>query len=246
MKRLLFICLILTIATTIFAFDELWEQAAELQRNSIGRVPGKTTMTTKFPMGQGEIEIVISHKPDENGKIKMELISTEVKGMEDEELKAKVLEGMTSQLKAGFAKADSLIDAKESVGESILDDEENIFLETDKKKLTVKRTKETKGINRNPCVAYDVTYSPTGKRVDSQFGKVWLNSNTGAPVLVELQVPNASIEIKRTDVKRYYKYDKNSNTNVVDSEITTVEVEYGGMVIKQEATEKYGDFWTKQ
>jgi len=234
MKRFILLCLILAIVTTIFAFDDLWQQAAEIQRNSKGRVPGKTTITQKFPMGQGELVVVLAHTMGEDGKIVNEVLSTSINGTDvDDEMKsdlAKVREAITEQL-------------SQSTDED--DDKDDLFLETDKKKLTVKRTKETKGINRNPCVAYDVTYSPTGKRVDSQFGKVWLNSNTGAPVLVELQVPNASIEIKRTDMKSYYKFDKNTNTNIVDSVNTVVEVEMMNMSFKQELVMKFSDYWTK-
>jgi len=267
MKRLLCICIIVAIASTVLAFDELWQRAVEIQRNSATRVPGKIETTIKMPLSQGEVELVYSQRIDENNEIINELIYSDVKGVKDEKKRQKMLDDLqnkssgsnstininiteeddeSSEIVNELMSSDSLsVDNEEGEVEFKTSGEsaEQLFLEKDINKISVKRLKKTKTINGIPCVAYDVTYSPTGIKEDTQSGRVWLNTTIGAPVYTELQIPSGSANAKIFQ-KTYFKYDESTNTNVTDSFTNTINISLFLIIrFKQETVIKYSEYF---
>jgi len=277
MKRLLCVCIILSIVSTVLAFDELWQRAVEIQRNSETRVPGKIETNIIFPMSLAVIDLVFSQTVDENNELVSELVYADAKGkaVKDEQAKQKMLDGFKSKSSGSNATIEINLTEDDDEGDDIIGElisadgdvadgaeevqelpeeisvqtsgssSEKLFLETDSNKITVKRLKKTKKINGIPCVAYDVTYSPSGEKEDLQSGRVWLNSTTGAPVLTEMQIPSSSKEVKRTDLITYFKYEASTNTNVVDYFTLTVKINVLLILtFKHETTVKQSEYFT--
>ena len=209
MKRFILVMLIISFVYSAFAFDELWQRAQEVAENSWRLVPGLTTMQMSFRTGRNEMDNMgfvarISHGLAEDNTIYSELLSVVDRdpnsSINSDDVDLTDLESIQE-----FREFRELIS---QMGKDMIPEREGMFFETNTRNLTVRRTRQERRVNRRDCQAFDVRYSPTGKRADRVEGTVWIDIERGVPVLAEMQIP--MLDQKRS-TNIHYAFDARTN-----------------------------------
>ena len=233
MKRLIMVIIALSLMTTAFAFDELWQKAQRIMDNSWRLVPGQTTITSRTLNNSGDVavvasddtcpntnrprggvggvmqesEIVISHARGGRGTIVSELVSSS--GAQQMEIDARLDRDMTPQ-------------------------RESMFFETNNRNIQVTKLDETKTINDVQTQAFSVSFTPRGERSATE-SKVWLCTTTGAPVLVEAQPPVNQPMVNSVNRTTFYTFDAENNRAFTHREEFVTSISAMGMNITNES-----------
>ena len=184
MKKLIVALLLLTI-TMIHANDELWFRAKEIAENPSHLIPTRSIYETKLGGSENllkmaglsatDVTITVSHTMTEDGTIENAIVSA-------------VNNLATPGSRSSRMVDEELIEAAKSIDVAAIADSipiGSMFTESDNKKITVRRLRETKNIDGHSCVAYDVRYSESGKRADQIRVKMWIDTTTAALITVE-------------------------------------------------------------
>ena len=239
MKKIILVFLILTFICTVYAFDELWQKAQEIAENSWRLVPGQTTMQISFREGRNEMRNMgftarISHTLNEDNTIYSTLLSLENRGDTSSDEEEPDIEEL-SELR-------EFRDLLEAMSKDMIPTREGMFFETDTRNIRVRRQNQTRRIGRRQCQAFEVRYSPSGRRSERIEGTVWLEIDTGVPVLAEMQIPMLN-ERRSSNVS--YGYDAATNqyfTSRVEDTSTQTFYEVNYSVVGVLTYENYWEF----
>ena len=94
---------------------------------------------------------------------------------------------------------------------------EGLFFETDNRFLKVRRLSGTKNIDGITTKGYSFTYTPTGLKKDREKGRIWLELETGYPVLKETGSG-------KNTTQTYYSFNETTNQFFIDKTISTNEI----------------------
>ena len=109
--------------------------------------------------------------------------------------------------------------------------------------VTTEDTKKSENLNGIPCKIYKIEFNmiEDGEEVN-YTGKIWLNSNTGAPCKLEKTCKELPSMLKSFREVTEYSIDENGRW-VTKSETTITDVSVLLMKLKLEVTYNYSDYW---
>ena len=235
MKKTILTFIIVLMFTAIFAFDALWQKAQEMAENSWMMVPGRTNFEMAFRQGR-----IVNQDYGFKGEIVHTLM--EDKSVHNEIVSIEVREpGKDVQTLETFQDSDDFKEWSQQTNEDMTPSQENnIFLEKDTRNLRVRKQNQTRRIGRIECQSFDVRYTPSGRRADRVEGTVWLNIETGAPVLAEMRIPMLDQTVTR-DIS--YTHLPETNQFVETREVYTETRSFMEMAMSIIITTTYSEHW---
>ena len=259
MKKSFSILILLCFVCSAYAFDDLWQKARVFAENSKGLIAGKMTMEIemteeKMPDARAGSRMVYISFLGEDGNIVTELISNEEYSIgmddlfDDEELDEEELQ-LFSELDDfdDFEEIDSSQGNSQNNPMSDMNfggvNLNEMFLETNKRNITVNRSRNTKIINDIHCQAYEVRYSPSGKRKDRVEGIVWLEIDKGVPVLSEMSPTRKPVFVKSMDMNTYFGFDEEINVFFSEAAVINTSISFLGKRMNMVMTMTQEDFW---
>jgi len=194
MKNFLIVCIILALSITLLADDQndaLWLKAAEIAENNWNWVAGSQESINLQKNKKGKI------KSEEN--IKIAIFQTE--------------DGITANLISAMRDGEVLDENDDSV-QSILKkdkmpDNSSLFHNFEGRNLNVTRTEEIEEIDGYSCLAFAYSYIKDDEErgETNATGKVWIDQETGAPILNEMQIEPPKKMIKEISFNNHYFFD---------------------------------------
>ena len=236
---------IISSLNSTFHADELWQKAQELAGNSYTLVPGKRTIiietvTDGDTAAAESTTTAYSFHLGDNGEIVTEQISTPVSfdlsalDFDISEHLGDIQSGSNVKILT-LTSMDDLPDFvdmenvqmfsmhSDSVSFDLTPSRTGIFFEEDRHKLTLRKMRGTKEIDGINVSGYAFKYSITGQKSDRTKGVVWLNSETGAPVMQEISSTGLSMT-GSTDTVKHFGFKTDTNQFFVEKEIEIMSI----------------------
>ena len=240
MKKIIMVLTLTLFFLHIFAFDELWQKAQVIAENSWKLVPGITTLEM-FTISENAdnisagMEIKMLHYLGEDGTIVTEVIKAEMTidegempEIEDDEDFFISEEDLAEFLIEDFHQPDDFDDAAIAMANEMSKDmipkRSGMFFETNTRNLSVKRMNETKTINGRLCQGFEIRYSASGKRRDREEGTVWLEINTGAPVMAEMSPNSTPMFTRSINIETHYGFNDDTKQFFREKVINNAEI----------------------
>ena len=228
MKQFLILCIILMISATLFADDQndaLWKKAAAIAAANWDWVPGSQETINLQKNKKGAV------KSEEN--IKITITQTE--------------DGISSSLISATRDGEVLDENDDSVQsilkEDKMPDNSSLFHNFEGRNLNVTRTEEIEEIDGYSCLAFSYAYIKDDEERGEMnaTGKVWLDQETGAPILNEMQIEPPKKMIKEISFNNHYFFD---GTNwYMDNVQMKFRISTLIFKLNVESTINYSEFW---
>ena len=267
MKKLLVTMLVLTIMTSVFAFDELWQKAQAVMENSKNMTPGtlaqhfeSISKNPKFEFKLG-YEIIVSFAPGEAGSTVTSLVSRRTfdnfsdlrtnKGIPNSDLIE--MRKAVDEMKASINGISNDMLNKDMDSDELEGNDLNwfgVFQETDPKKLNLSPQKKLQSMNGVTCQVYKVKYMPDGNKKNTETGTIYLNAQTGVPVYSSFDLRNMKLPLELkliTDpaMNTHYTYDAEKNMALPSRVEINISIPFMGTTSSMNTLITMGDYWEK-
>ena len=253
-----------------FDNDELWQKAQVLAENSYRLIPGKRTITTET-ITDGNVDTssesttVYTFHRDENGDIVTEvekkfdlaelLSQLNLNDQTDHDSTHSLTQNSNVRIMS-FNSMDEIPDLSSLGDVQVLGDtdvsfefdmtpkKEGVLFENDKNKLTLRKMRGTKNMEGRQAQGYSFKFTATGRKNDKQNGVMWLDTETGAPIMQEIGSAGLSLK-KGNKTLSYYGFDKELNMFFTEKEIDekSISVPLVGINLKIISTTIDEDHW---
>jgi len=222
-RKLITIGIILLSVVSIFCNDTdvLWKKAETFLKNGWNLVPGNISsemvMLDKKGVAQSRTEISYKTNQEAEGISVSFLSGTNANGE---------LSDDSPEVQAGLQK-------------DYTPDEDSFFSRATKHKFLATE----KVIESKVCIAYEFEADTDNDEKESiQIGKIWIEKNTGYPVLAEYEVSPLPAKVKEISIKTYYKIIDNDYATVERREVFTL-VKWMLMKFRVQMNETFSNYW---
>ncbi|MCK9330984.1 MAG: hypothetical protein PHY08_12480 [Candidatus Cloacimonetes bacterium] len=229
MKKILFLIAILIISINIYAFDNLWQKAQQYAENGWKMVPGyihqvNVMKNEKTDEVMSQMDVKISTKLNDFEIIENELIEAFINDEPADE--------NTQEIK-------SLLEADNTPSRK------GMFLTEDTENIKVKDLNSLSEINGIKVSSYQVKFTTLDENNKKQIleGTVWLDSQTGRPVLSEMTMKKTPMFVKSIDVKTYYGFNDEGQYFYPDKVEMDIHISALGQKMHNKTNISMKDYW---
>ncbi len=232
--KFIFVLLSILLLLPSFAYAEsglsLWEKAREIALENWRLVPGYTRleMVTYYTRSEKVIQstdVTVAHVLDEEGEIVNSLVEKESNSEEiDEADQDRMLEGLLNR--------------------DMTPKKDSMFLSQDPENPVYEPLNQTKEIKGFLCKAYSFEYESKHEDKPATYtGTAWLDSVTGAPILLTFTIGKMPIMVREFSIDQYYHYDPETNVWYQEKIETTANISLILRRLTNETTTTYWDYW---
>ena len=234
MKILLVILSLISIASEPLFGDrhpELWLKAKGIAEANWQLVPGFTKQTmvtyqTKSEKILHSMDIIVSHRLNEDGTIVNEIVEAVIGGEESDNPE-------NNRMITGILEKD------------MTPRKRGMFLSDNPNNPSVEATGELMEINGFACTSfrftYEDSYSDSRKAVYS--GTAWLDVSTGAPILLLFSMDKLPMMLRELSIEQYYHFEPETNTWYQEKIVSDARVSLLIRRLTNESTITYSDYW---
>jgi len=268
MKKLLLVLIVIFFITNVVAFDDLWLKAQKILENTDGYFPGTITQQfesiSKNPKYEFRLgyEVIVSNAVNEEGKVVSSLVSKRTFDNYNELRnnqgipRSDIIEMRKSvdDLKSNINKISNDMLSKDMETDELEGNDIKwfgLFQETDPKKLILTLQKKQQTINSRVCQVYKVKYIVGGNKKNTETGTVYLDVETGAPVLTifdfkDLKLPLELKLIKDPVMNTYYTHNEEDNIALPSKVEINISIPFLGNTSSMNTSILMSDYFKKE